>query len=143
MASIIRSTWSLKTPSMPMSSSSARWRGSWASQPRATSPKRWNRVVSPPVHSVVVQVHRVDARVRTARRPARSGPSRKARSLQDATSLAPSDRSRQRDQDLGLGVAEPQLLPGPDGVGRGQDGVDGVGVLDVEAEREVRCRTAS
>ena len=37
---------------MPMSNSSSRMRACWASQPNVSTPKRWNRVVSPPVQSV-------------------------------------------------------------------------------------------
>ena len=36
---------------MPRSISSSRTRGVWASHPKASTPKRWNRVVSPPVQS--------------------------------------------------------------------------------------------
>ena len=48
----MRSTWSEKTPSMPMSSSPSRIRSCWASQPKARTSNRWNRVVRPPVQSL-------------------------------------------------------------------------------------------
>src|ERR687898_44480 len=36
---------------MPASTSSASTRGVWASQPKASTPNRWTRVVRPPVQS--------------------------------------------------------------------------------------------
>ena len=47
----MRSTWSLKTASMPRSKRLSSWRSWWASHPRQYRSKRWNTVAMPPVHS--------------------------------------------------------------------------------------------
>ena len=101
------STWSLKTPSMPIRTIGRRACSNCRSQAKQTRRKRWNSVVRPPVHSVWCRLTAsMPASASTAAR--RSGPSFIRASLVELTSRTSASTGRSAAQPVDVGVAQPQ-----------------------------------
>ena len=141
-ASTITSTWSLKTPSMPIRSAGRRTCSNCMSQPKQTRSKRWKSVVSPPVQSVWC---RLTASMPSAASVAarRSGPSLMRCSRVELTSRTSASTARSDEQAVDVGMAQPQPGQQAGRLARTTSMTAGPAVGILEVERQVVVAAAA